>query len=254
MYIMLNSKAACIRGLLTAFLLSPLLANASDVTLAVASNFYDTSKALVKAFEDDTGYSCRISFGSTGKLFAQIRNGAPFDVFLAADTSRPRKAAEQGLAVGPPYVYAKGRLALWSAQEGLFNNGGSFLKALSYSRLAMANPKTAPYGVAAESFLSRLGLLDRLDAVLVRGDSVAQAFQFVATKNAELGLVSYAQVLGWNGPDGSTWLVPSDEYDAIEQAAVLLKRGEKNDAAAAFFSFLKGDASGRIIEAHGYGL
>jgi molybdate transport system substrate-binding protein len=229
---------------------------ADEANIAVAANFTGVTKQLVPLFEKATGHSLKVSFGSTGKLFAQIENGAPFDVFLAADTRRPIKAEKEGLAVkGSRFVYAKGQLALWSAQKGLFQSGEEYLRKMAFSHVALANPKTAPYGLAATQVMEHLGLTSKLKSKLVQGDSIAQTFQFAATGNTEIGFVAYSQVIGWKGETGSSWLIPTKYYDPIKQSAVLLKRGEKNAAAQAFIKFVKSDpAALEVIKKFGYGV
>jgi molybdate transport system substrate-binding protein len=228
---------------------------AGEVSVAVAANFTDVSRRLAPLFEQATGHRLKISYGSTGKLFAQVANGAPFEVFLAADTKHPRKAEQAGLAVpGSHFVYARGRLVLWSAKADLFDAGESYLQAAGFAHLAIANPRTAPYGLAARQVLLHLGLWPKLQARLVRGDSIAQAFQFVATGNAEAGLVAYSQVKGWEGESGSLWLIPQEYYTPIEQAAVLMQKGVGNPAARAFLEFLKGDVARELIGVFGYGV
>lgn len=241
---------------LTILLLCSLLSGrllADEVSVAVAANFTDVSRRLAPLFKQATGHRLKISYGSTGKLYAQIENGAPFEVFLAADSARPLRAEQAGLAVpGSRFVYARGRLALWSAKAGLFDVGEPYLKIAGFAHLAIANPKTAPYGLAARQVLEHLGLWSELQSKLVRGDSIAQAFQFVATGNAEAGFVAYSQVKGWQGEAGSLWLIPQDYYVPIEQAAVLLQKGAANSAAWALLEFLQSDAAKAVIGDYGY--
>ena len=230
-------------------------AQAGEVSVAVAANFTDATREIVPLFEKATGHTAKVSFGSTGKLYSQIENGAPFEVFLAADTKRPIKAEKAGLAVpGKRFVYAKGKLVLWSAKKGLFQDGEQFLKSGGFEHLALANPKTAPYGLAAQQVMEHLGVWSGLQSKLVRGDSIAQTFQFVASGNAQAGFVAYSQVKAWKGDAGSSWLVPAAYYKPIDQAVVLLKKGEANPAAQAFFDFLKSDAAHKVIERFGYGI
>ncbi len=230
-------------------------AQAEEVTIAVAANFTDATREIAPLFEQATGHTTRISFGSTGKLYSQIEHGAPFEVFLAADVKRPEKAEAAGLAVpGSRFVYAKGKLVLWSARPDRFSDGEAFLQRGEFEHLALANPKTAPYGLAAEQVMSHLGLLERLRPKLVQGDSIAQTFQFAATGNAEAGFVALAQVKGWKGDAGSQWVIPDADYAPIDQAAVLLKKGESNPAAVAFLEFLRSDAARAVIERYGYGV
>lgn len=231
------------------------VAQAAQVSIAVAANFTDATRQIVPLFEQASGHQVKVSFGSTGKLYAQIENGAPFEVFLAADSKRPVKAERQGLAVaGSRFVYAKGKLALWSSQPGQFDDGEAYLKGGSFARLAMANPKTAPYGLAAQQVMQNLGLWSQLAPKMVRGDSIAQTFQFVVSGNVAAGFVAYSQVKAWQGKAGSAWVIPAAYYAPINQAAVLLKKGASNPAAQAFLDFLKGDAARKVIEAYGYGV
>ena len=230
-------------------------AHAAGVNVAVAANFTGTMRKLVPLFEKTTGYKVKASFGSTGKLFAQIENGAPFEVFLAADSQRPIKAEKEGLAVPRmQFVYAKGKLVLWSAKRGLFSDGEQYLKAGHYTHLALANPKIAPYGLAAQQVMQYLGVWSVLQTRLVRGESIAQTFQFVASGNALVGFVAYSQVKAWHGGRGTTWVIPVAYYKPIDQAVVLLKKGAANPAARAFYDFLKSRAARKVIEDFGYGV
>ncbi len=230
-------------------------ARAAEVNVAVAANFTAATRKIVPLFEKTTGHSVKLSFGSTGKLFAQIENGAPFEVFLAADTKRPIKAEKEGLAVpGKRFIYAKGKLVLWSAKSGLFKDGEEYLKKADFAHLAFANPKTAPYGLAARQVLQHLGIWSQLHTRLVQGESIAQTFQFVATGNAQIGFVAYSQVKAWQGPAGTSWVIPMAYYQPIDQAVVLLKKGAVNPAAMAFFNFLGSKAARKVIEGFGYGV
>jgi len=241
--------------ILTTFLLAMGQSNATEVNVAVAANFIDAIRKIVPLFEKKSGDSVKVSIGSTGKLFAQIENGAPFEVFLAADTKRPIKAEAEGLAVpGKRFIYAKGKLVLWGAKNGLFEDGEAYLKNEEFTHLALANPKTAPYGLAAQQVLQHLGIWSRLQARLVQGESIAQTFQFVATGNAQVGFVAYSQLKAWQGPAGTSWVIPVAYYQPIDQAAVLLKKGAANPAAVAFFEFLRSDAARKVIEDFGYGV
>ncbi len=229
-------------------------AQADEVMIAVAANFTGVTKKLVPLFEKSSGHTVKVSFGSTGKLYAQIENAAPYDVFLAADSKRPLKAEKQGLAVKDSnFVYAKGQLALWSAKTGLFESGEDFLRAGHFTHIALANPKTAPYGLAATQVMMNLGLQSELKSKLVQGDSISQTFQFAATGNAELAFVAYSQIKGWKGDPGSSWVIPAKLYDPINQSAVLLNKGKDNTAAKAFLKFIKSDpAAIAIIKEFGY--
>jgi len=228
---------------------------AGEVNIAVAANFTAATGKLVPLFEKATGHTVKVSFGSTGKLFAQIENGAPFEVFLAADTKRPIKAEKEGLALpGKRFVYAKGKLVLWSEQSNVFLDGEAYLKKGKFAHLALANPKTAPYGLAAQQVMQHLGLWSALQARLVQGESIAQTFQFVASGNAQAGFVAYSQVKAWKGKTGTSWVIPVAYYQPIEQAVVLLKKGASNPAARAYFEFLKSNAARKVIESYGYGV
>jgi len=228
-------------------------AAADEVRIAVAANFTDATRKLAPLFEQATGHTARVSYGSTGKLYAQIENGAPFDVFLAADTDRPARAEAEGLAVsGSRFIYARGRLVLWSATPAAFDNGETFLKQGVFAHLAIANPATAPYGLAARQVMEHLGLWQTLQPRLVRGDSIAQTFQFVVSGNAVAGFVAGSQIRAWPGTAGTGWTVPADYHDPVDQAAVLLVRGENNPAALAFLDFLRRDSTRALIERFGY--
>lgn len=238
---------------LLAFSAGPL--QAGQARVAVAANFLGVLRDLAPAFRAASGHRLRISAGSTGKLYAQIRNGAPFDVFLAADAERPRRLEAEGFAVpGSRFTYAEGRLVLWSPQAGRFADGLAWLRRGEFRRLALASPRTAPYGRAARQFLSRHGLWDRLSRRLVRGESVAQAYQFVATGAVEAGFVALAQLRRGSPQGGSRWRVPAADHAPIVQQAVLLKRGEQNPAARAFLAFLREPAIRKRITNAGYDL
>ncbi len=238
---------------LLAILLSSDPLFAAEVRIAVAANFINASRKIAPLFEKTSGYHTRISYGSTGKLFAQIENGAPFDIFLAADSRRPARAEAEGLAVvGTRFIYARGKLVLWSAKRDAFGDGKSWLQKSSFRHLAMANPKTAPYGLAAQQVLVHLGLWQSIQSRLVRGESIAQAFQFVASGNAGAGFVAWSQVRAWKRDPGTIWMIPAKDYAPIEQVAVLLKRGKDNPAAQAYLRFLKSGAARKLIEDAGY--
>ena len=227
------------------------LVRADEVKVAVAANFTAAMKPIAAGFEQSTGHAAVMSFGSTGKLYTQIINGAPFAVFLAADQKRPRLLEAEGKASGR-FTYAIGKLALWSAEPGLVDAAGEVLYKGDFARLAVANPKTAPYGTAAMEVLDRLGLASKLAPRLVRGDSIAQTHQFVATGNAELGFVALAQVA--LDTSGSRWTVPQGLYTPIRQDAVLLQAGSGQPAALALMDYIKAREARAIIERYGYGL
>ena len=238
--------------ILTALAL-PLSAQAGEVRVAVASNFSATIHALKPDFEAATGHRMRISTGSTGKLYAQIRNGAPFHVFLAADVRRPRKLDEAGLvAEGGRFTYARGRIALWSRDPERVK-GPNTLAGGDFRHLAIANPRTAPYGLAAKQTLQALGRWQTLKDRLVRGENIGQTHQFVASGNAELGFVALSQITGPNKPKaGSRWLVPQDRHEPIRQQAALLADAAEHPPALAFVRFLKGTQATAVIRGFGY--
>ena len=230
---------------------------AEEVRIAVATNFLATLKEIVKNFERDTGHAAVISSGSSGKLYAQIRNGAPFDVLFSADTTRPTLMEQEGLAVqGSRFTYAVGRLTLWSPDSSrIKEDGRATLKSGGFMRLAIANPKTAPYGTAAKHILQALGLWNTMKGRIVQGENIGQAFQFVYSQNAQLGFVALSQVLDPKIREaGSRWDVPLDLYDPLSQQAVLLVRGKNNKAANAFLDYVKASKAQTIIERFGYGL
>ena len=228
----------------------PALASNGQARVAVAANFTEPARELGRLFEAATGNTVVLSFGATGQFFAQISQGAPFEVLLAADQATPQKAVAAGLAVdGTRFTYAIGKLVLYSRTKGLVDGEGT-LKAGKFAKLAIANPATAPYGAAAMEVLRSLGLIDALTAKIVQGNSIGQAFQFVETGNAELGFVALAQVALVEG--GSRWVVPDRLHAPIAQDAVLLKAGADNAAAKAFLLFLKGAEAGKVIAKFGY--
>lgn len=232
----------------------PLLA--AQATVAVASNFTAPMRALAQAFERDTGHPLTLAFGATGQFYAQIRNGAPFAVLLSADDDTPLKLEREGLAVaGTRLTYATGRLALWSRQPGLVDPQGQVLRTGRFDKLAIANPKLAPYGTAALQTLQALGLHERLTPKLVEGANVTQAYQFAASGNAALAFVAVAQVFE-NGQlrEGSAWVVPDTLHEPLAQDAVLLKVGQNNPAAAALLQYLRTEKAQAIIRRYGYGV
>lgn len=230
-------------------------AAAAEVQVAVAANFAAPMKILAAEFEKDTGDRVALAFGATGKFYAQIKNGAPFDILLAADDTTPLRIEQEKLGIrGSRYTYAIGKLALWSARPGYVDDRGQVLKTGRFRHIALANPLLAPYGVAAVQVLTGLGLMHALQPELVQGEDIAQTYQFVSTGNAELGFVALSQVY-WDGKfkNGSGWIVPATLYSLIRQDAVLLTKGKANPAAAALLKYLKSDKSRTIIKAYGYG-
>lgn len=226
-------------------------AHAATATVAVAANFTATAKKLAGIFEQATGNKVEFSFGSTGQLYAQISQGAPFDVFLAADQARPKKAVAAGYAVpGSEFTYATGKVVLYSARAG-FVTGKETLTHGTFNRIAIANPVAAPYGAAAVETMKKLGVYASLAPKIVQGENITQTYQFVATGNAQLGFVALSQLAGKKG--GSRWVVPADLYTPIAQDAVLLQHGAKNPAARAFVQFLKGPQARAVEAQFGYG-
>lgn len=248
------------RRYISALCLSLLLPSASaladEVKVAVAANFTAPMQEIAKAFEQDTGHRLTASFGSTGQLYAQITHGAPFDVFLAADDSTPAKLeSEDEVLAGSRFTYATGALALWSAQADLVDAEGAVLRNGSFKHLAIANPKTAPYGLAATQVMQAQGLREQLNPRLVEGQSIGQAYQFVASGNAELGFVALSQVYrDGKLSEGSAWLVPAELHDPIHQDAVILNKAADNPAAQALVDYLRGERAASIIRSFGYQL
>lgn len=230
----------------------PSQAASGDVLAAVASNFSGTMERLVQRYQEQTGNTVSLAFSSTGKHYAQIRNGAPFDIFFAADARRPRLLEDDGLAVpGSRFTYAFGRLALWSADPELVDGEGKVLERGGFHRLAIANPRLAPYGEAARETLQSLGFWEALHGSLVYGENVNQTFHFIESGNAALGFVAHAQVIHRaERSGGSHWLVPEALYSPVEQQAVLLS---DNAATRAFAAFIRSDEALAIIRRHGYG-
>lgn len=235
-----------------AALLSATAAATAELKVAVAANFTDPMKAIAPLFEKTTGHKLVLSYGSTGQIFAQIKQAAPFEVFLAADKATPSKAVAEGHAVGGTQItYAVGKLALYSRTPDLVA-GEETLRQSKFARLAIANPATAPYGAAAVDVMKALGVHKALEPKIVQGQNIGQTFQFVETGNAEVGFVALAQIARLTG--GSRWVVPGTLHPPIEQDAVLLKTGEGNPAARAFLDFLKGREARTVIETFGYGM
>ena len=228
---------------------------AAEVQVAVAANFAVPLRKIAEDFSRHSGHTLRVSSGATGKLYAQIVNGAPFEVFLSADSTTPERLEKEGQVVaGSRYTYAVGRLVLWSAQAGVVDEKGEILNTGPFRYLALANPKTAPYGAAAIEVLEARGLYARLQDKYVQGENIAQTHQFVASGNAEIGFVALSQV--WQDgklTGGSAWRVPPELHAPIRQDAALLKRGEANAAARAFLDYLKSEPARRVIAAYGYG-
>ena len=239
---------------LTAALAFTTLARADVVQVAVAANFTAPARALAEVFARTTGHEAKLSFGATGAFFTQIKNGAPFDVLLAADNERPARLEKEGDTVaGSRFTYATGQLVLWSAKPGLVDDEGAVLKHGQFGKIAIANPKNAPYGAAAVEAMNKLGLAATLQPKLVTGESIGQTFNFIATGNAELGFVALAQVLdGGKLKSGSMWVVPAQYHAPIIQDAVILNRAASNPAAKAWMELLKTPQSKALIRSYGY--
>ena len=245
-----------IRTLLLLLLFVAIPLRADEVQIAVAANFTAPMQKIAAEFERDTGHKVTLAFGATGKFYAQITNGAPFDVFLSADDETPARLEKEGYGVvGSRFTYAIGRLALWSAQEGKVDAKGEILKNGAFQHLAIANPRTAPYGSAAIEVMQKMGVLAALQAKFVQGENIAQTYQFAVSGNAEIGFVSLSQI--WKDgkiSSGSAWIVPSNMHEAIRQDAMLLARGRDKRAASALLSYLKGEKARAIIKSYGYDL
>lgn len=230
-------------------------APAAPVQVAVASNLAAPMRKIAAGFEAATGHQALVALGSTGKFHAQIRNGAPFEVLLAADDATPAKLEQEGHAVrGTRFTYAVGKLVLWSAQDGVVDAEGAVLRRPPRGKLALADPRVAPYGAAAIETLTRLGVLAAWQPRLVQGENIGQAYQFVATGNAPLGFVALAQVMadGRIGR-GSGWIVPDGLHAQLKQDAVLLRPGAASAAARALLDYLRSDAARAVLRGYGYG-
>lgn len=225
--------------------------HAAETRVAVAADFTEAAKEIAASFEDRTGHKVLLSFGATGHLYQQITEGADFEVFIAADIEFPRRAEDEGLAVpGSRMTYAIGRIVLWSKTPGLVTDGDT-LKSGGFSKIAIANPKTAPYGLAAVEAMTSLGVYDDLKPKILRGKNVAATHDLIVTGKADLGIIALSEIRGEEG--GSRWIVPHDLYKPILQEAVLLEKGAANPTARAFLEFLKGPEATRIIHDFGYG-
>lgn len=227
---------------------------AAEVSVAVAANFSAPMKVIAQAFERETGHKAVLSFGATGQLYAQIKNGAQFSILLAADELTPAKIEKESLGVaGSRATYAIGQLVLWSKKLGRIDDQGEILKNGNFTKIAIANHKLAPYGSAAIEVLNHLGIMSQVKPKIVEGANIAQTFQFVFSENAELGFVALSQVYE-NGKlkQGSGWLVPASMYSPIKQDAILLNPGRDNPAALALMKYLQSDAAKRVILNFGY--
>lgn len=227
---------------------------AGEVQVAVASNFSKPMAEIAALFQQHSGHEAKLSFGSSGKFVAQIRHGAPFDVFLSADSDKPAVLVDSGLAdSNSVFTYAQGALALWSVDKHYFGAAADILKASDFRHIAIANPELAPYGVAAEQVLQHLELTAVVKDRVVMGENISQAFQFVQTGNAELGFVAVSQIMQRGQvANGSAWIVPQTYYQPIRQDAVLLKRGLGNPVAAELMIFLRSKKVKQLLRAYGY--
>lgn len=232
------------------------LCHADTTLVAVSANFSKPMTEIAAAFEKNTGHSAKLSFGSSGKFVTQIENGAPFEVFLAADNESSAKLQLDGFAVPKSnFIYAIGKLVLWSAEPDFIDSQGQILAKGSFKHLALADPKRAPYGAAAAQVLKTKKLFAQLEPLFVQGENIAQTYQFVSTGNAELGFVALSQVIDTATGKitaGSAWLIPETLYAPLQQEAVLLNKGASNPAAIALLSFLKNEAALAIIRKYGY--
>lgn len=251
----MKTKITCTLLLISLWLTNSIAAAATTL-VAVASNFTKPMTEIAAEFEKATGHTAKLSFGPSGKFVSQIENGAPFEVFLSADEINPIKLEQSGATVpGSRFVYALGKLVLWSATSGYVDGQAGILNSGNFKHLALADPKLAPYGAAAVEVLKNMGLSEKLQSLMVQGENIAQAYQFISTGNAELGFIALSQVYE-NGKisSGSAWIVPSDHYSPIKQSAVLLNVGAENPASKALLDFLKTAPALAIIKKYGYDL
>ncbi len=254
----MRSSPLKILNILNLLLTLSLSAHANNVLVAVASDFTRPMDEIISAFTKATGHHAEISYGSSGKAFAQIQHGAPYEVYLSASESYPVELEKTGYAVpNSRFVYALGKLVLWSAMPGFVDKQGNILKTGKFKHIALADPSHAPYGVKAEEVMKNLGVLEKLRPLFVMGENIAQTYQFVSTGNAELGFVSLAQVIDVNNgklSTGSGWVVPDNLHSPFRQTAVLLTKGSENPAALALMDFLKSPTALAIIKKYGFGL
>lgn len=250
----MKKLAKCVAAAVAMALALPASAQAAEVNVAVAANFTAPMKVIAAEFARDTGHQANTAFGSSGKFYAQIRNGAPFQMLLSADDETPARLVREGLAdPASRFTYSIGTLVLWSAKPGLIDSDAGVLRSGRYNKLAIANPRLAPYGKAAEEVLAGMGLLAGARAKFVIGENIAQTYQFARTGNADIGFVSLSQVMqdGKLG-GGSAWIVPGRLYTPIRQDAVILSSGKGNAAALALADYLKTDKVKAIIRSYGY--
>jgi molybdate transport system substrate-binding protein len=227
---------------------------ADEVQVAVAANFTVPMQKIAAEFEKATGHKVVASYGSTGKFYAQIRNGAPFEVLLAADDETPAKLGKEGAVAASQFTYAIGKLVLWSAKPAVVDNQGEVLKRGGFDHIAVANPKLAPYGAAAMEVMKALGITDALQTKVVTAENISQTQQFITSGNALLGFVALSQVLKDGAIEGSAWIVPQKLYSPIRQDAIILEKGKNKAAAEALVKYLKGDQARAVIKSYGYDL
>jgi molybdate transport system substrate-binding protein len=241
--------------LLASLMLAALPAQAEDISVAVAANFTAPMKIIAAEFEKDSGHKVVASYGSTGKFYAQIKNGAPFEILLAADDETPTKLVKEAVGQsGSQFTYALGKLVLWSAKPGLVDGAGAVLKKGDFAHLSLADPKLAPYGAAGIETLKTLGAFEAVSPKIVTAENITQAYQFISSGNAELGFLALSQVLKDGKIEGSFWLVPANLYTQIRQDAVVLEPGKGKAAVEALMKFLKGGKAKAIIKSFGYEL
>lgn len=249
-------KAVGTMALAFAALMNMVMVHAGEVQVAVAANFTAPMKLIAAEFEKNTGHKVQLSFGGTGKFYAQIKNGAPFEVLLAADNETPLRLEQEGMGIaGSRATYAIGKLVLWSADTALVDAKGEVLQKGRYRHIALANPKLAPYGEAAREVLNKLGLSGAVEPKLVQGENIAQTYQFIKSGNAELGFVALSQVYeAGKLKEGSGWIIPGDLYTPIRQDALVLTRGKDNPVAADLMKFMKSAHVQAVIKSFGYDL
>ena len=242
------------KKVITCCLLFCATAWSQPIHVAVASNFAAPIQKITSSFEQDTGYKLSVSIGSTGKFYTQIKSGAPYLVLLAADEDTPARLEREGFAVtGSSFTYASGKLILWSKDPNMIDDKGQVLLKGNFEHIAMADPKLAPYGLAAKQTLEKLGLYKSLSPKVVRGENIGQTFLFVNTGSVRIGFVAMSQVMrDGRIKEGSAWIVPTDDYSAIKQNATLLKIGEKNIGARSFLEYLKSTKALGIMKTYGY--
>ena len=243
-------------ALLTAYLAgSASSVHADQISVAVAANFTAPMQVIAAGFEKETGHKLQAAYGATGKFYAQIKNGAPFEVLLTADDETPAKLIKDNAAVaGSQFTYAIGKLVLWSAKSAIVDGAGAVLKNGGFNHQAIANPKLAPYGAAAVEVMKGLGVVESIRPKIVTGESIAQTHQFISTGNALLGFVALSQVLKDGKIEGSAWIVPATLYTPIRQDAVILEKGKGKPAAEALMQYLKSDKARAVIRSFGYAL